>query len=86
MSSAETKLQDEINHRKLARAYVVLALARDAASNYIREKPAHADLHPLLTMLEMTHDLLEGILDHPLPCETEISSERESAIYSDLIM
>ena len=53
MSSEETKFQDEINQRKLARAYVVLALARDAASNYIREKPAHADLHPLLTMLEM---------------------------------
>jgi hypothetical protein len=84
MSTNENNLRSEVDTRKLARAYVVLALARDVASNYIAEKPAHAGLHPLLTMLEMTNGLLEEVLEQTMPDDFPIESETEAC--SELLM
>ena len=85
MSTEQTNIQDEIDNRKLARAYVVLAMARDAASNYISEKPANADLHPLLTMLDMSHALLEEILEHSMPVDVPTATA-DNLVCSDLLM
>jgi hypothetical protein len=84
MSTNENNLRSEVDTRKLARAYVVLALARDVASNYIAEKPAHAGLHPLLTMLDMTNGLLEEVLEQTMPDDFPIESETEAC--SELLM
>src|SRR5882672_3947687 len=57
--------------RKLAHAYVALALAKDVANGYVREQPAHAVLHPLLSMLDVTARLLEEVLENVLPEEDQ---------------
>jgi len=85
MATNENDIRTEVDNRKLARAYVVLALARDAASNYIAEKPAHAGLHPLLTMLEMTNNLLEEVLEHSMPLDF-LPTDSESEACSELVM
>ena len=77
MNADENKIQAEIDNRKLARAYVALAYARDVASSYIAQTQAHARLHPLLTMLDMTNGLLEEVLEHSMP-EEVASSESEA--------
>ncbi|HTG92117.1 MAG TPA: hypothetical protein VL866_06000 [Pyrinomonadaceae bacterium] len=84
MDSNENEMRAEFNNRKLARAYVALAYARDVASSYIAEKPAHAELHPLLTMLDMTNGLLEELLEHSMPMVPPAESETETS--SDLVM
>jgi hypothetical protein len=53
--------------RKLARAYVALALAQDEAKRYVRKHSAQAALLPLLTSLDITAALLEEILENALP-------------------
>ena len=84
MSTEENNIRTDVDNRKLARAYVVLALARDVASSYIAEKPAHAGLHPLLTMLEMTNGLLEEVLEHSMP--PDLPKDTESEVCSELLM
>lgn len=84
MDSELTKLQEERDTRKLARAYVVLALARDVAERYINERPGNASLHPLLTMLDMSNDLLEEVLEHSMPDVATTSDENE--ICTELLM
>lgn len=80
-----TDIPSELDGRKLARAYVVLALARDVASTYINEKPTHAGLQPLVTMLDMTHTLLEEVLEHSMPEPVPLDSESDPAS-SELLM
>ena len=84
MDSNEDELQTEIDNKKLARAYVALAYARNVASSYIAETPAHASLHPLLTMLDMTNGLLEEVLEHSMPYDPPATRETEAC--SDLVM
>jgi len=84
MDSNENEIRSEINNRKLARAYVALAYARDVASSYIAETPAHAQLHPLLTVLDITNGLLEELLEHSMP--PDLPAESESEACSDLVM
>ena len=84
MSTEENNIRTDVDNRKLARAYVVLALARDVASSYIAEKPAHAGLHPLLTMLEMTNGLLEEVLEHSMP--PDLPKDAESEVCSEFLM
>jgi len=84
MDSNENEIRSEINNRKLARAYVALAYARDVASSYIAETPAHAQLHPLLTVLDITNGLLEELLEHSMP--PNLPAESESEACSDLVM
>ena len=84
MDIDENKLRDEIDNRKLARAYVALAYARDVASTYIAQTSTHARLHPLLTMLDMTNGLLEEVLEHSMPQDLSATTENETC--SDLVM
>ena len=60
--------------RKLAHAYVALALAQDVAKCFVTEQPAHTALHPLLTILDVTAELLEEILQDALPEESPLCS------------
>lgn len=57
----------DIDTRRLARAYVALAFAQDVAKGYINERSAHASLHPLLSALDMSAKLLEELLEEVLP-------------------
>ena len=59
--------------RKLARAYIALALAQDVAKKYVRERPEHMTLHPLLSVLEVSANLLEEILQNSMPEEGPLS-------------
>ncbi|MGZ8843437.1 MAG: hypothetical protein ACXW18_07225 [Pyrinomonadaceae bacterium] len=58
---------EKVDVRKLARAYVALALAQDEAKRYVREHSAQAGLLPLLTSLDITAELLEEVLQNALP-------------------
>jgi hypothetical protein len=69
---------EDINSRKLARAYVALALAQDVAKRYVSEKPDHIALQPLLTILNITAELMEEILQNPPPEESFISPTSKS--------
>lgn len=60
---------EKVYGRKLAHAYVALALAQDVAKRYVNEQPAHTVLGPLLTILDVTAELLEEILEDALPEE-----------------
>lgn len=62
-------LPDNIDSRRLARAYIALAFAQDVAKGYVNE---NASLHPLLTALDMSAKLLEEILEDVLPEEEEV--------------
>lgn len=79
-----SKIHSDLDNRKLARAYVVLALARDIAARYINEKPSQANLHPLVTMLDMSSELLEEILEHSMP--PHIPANADSEICTELLM
>src|ERR1043165_5667058 len=70
-----------IDSRRLTRAYVALAFAQDVAKGYVNE---HASAHPILTALEMSAKLLEGILEDVLPEDDLI--EKENADYTELTM
>lgn len=78
------RIQSEVDSRKLARAYVVLALARDVAARHIEKKTSHADLHPLLTMLDMSNGLLEEVLEHSMPPEMPVPTDNE--VCTELLM
>ena len=72
--------------RKLAHAYVALALAKDVANGYVREQPAHAVLHPLLSMLDVTARLLEEVLENALPEEDQGEELTEDSLSEDLLL
>ncbi len=59
---------EKVYARKIAQAYVALALAQDEATRYVSEHSAHA-LHPMLTTLHVTAELLEEVLQNVLPEE-----------------
>ena len=63
-----TTYPGNIDSRRLARAYVALAFAQDVAKGYVNE---NANLHPLLTALDMSAKLLEELLEDVLPEEEE---------------
>lgn len=58
---------EKVDIRKLARAYVALALAQDEAKRYAWKHSAQAGFLPLLTSLDITAELLEEILENALP-------------------
>jgi hypothetical protein len=59
---------DKVDIRKLAHAYVALAMAQDEARRYVKQQhSAQAALLPLLNSLEVTAELLEEILQHAMP-------------------
>ena len=75
---------EPVNTRKLARAYVALALAQDEAKRYVNQHSTYAALRPLLTTLDVTVELLEEILQDVLPEEDPTQSQPITC--SDLLM
>lgn len=65
---------NNIDSRRLARAYVALAFAQDVAKGYVKE---NASAHPILSALEMSAKLLEEILEDVLPQEEAVSERQE---------
>ncbi len=66
---------ENIDVRKLARAYIALALAQDEAKRYAVQHSTQAALLPLLTSLDMTAELLEEILQNALPEKDSLPSQ-----------
>ena len=77
-----TPFWGNIDSRRLARAYVALAFAQDAAKGYVKENPA---AHPILSALEMSVKLIEEILEDVLPEEEEVSTT-DNTDYIELAM
>jgi hypothetical protein len=75
---------DKAYARKLAHAYVALALAQDEAKRYVNKHSAQEDLSPLLTSLNVTAELLEEILEDVLP--EAASTDAQSMNCSDMLM
>ena len=74
----------KVDVRKLAHAYVALALAQDEAKRYVRKHSAQAALLPLLTSLDITAELLEEILQNALPEKDLLPAP--SLTYSNMLM
>jgi hypothetical protein len=75
---------ENVDLRKLARAYVALALAQDEAKRYVMKHSTQAGLLPLLTSLDITAELLEEILQNALPEKDSPSSQTIAC--SNLVM
>ena len=58
---------EEVDVRKLARAYVALALAQDEAKRYVSKYSMQVPLLPLVTSLDITAALLEEVLQNAMP-------------------
>jgi hypothetical protein len=58
---------EKVDVRKLAHAYIALALAQDEAKRYVSKHSEQAGLLPLLASLDITAKLLEEILQHAMP-------------------
>jgi hypothetical protein len=76
-----TPFWENIDSRRLARAYVALAFAQDMAKKYVNE---NRSLHPLLTALDMSAKLIEEILEEVLP--EEDFSTADDADYTGFTM
>ena len=70
-----------IDSRRLARAYIALAYAQDVAKGYVKE---NTSAHPILSALDMSAKLLEGILEDVLPEGEELATD--DADYKRLVM
>jgi hypothetical protein len=75
---------EKVDLRKLARAYVALALAQDEAKRYVEKHSAQARFLPLLTSLDITAGLLEEILANAMPEKDPASSS--SITCSNMLM
>jgi hypothetical protein len=58
---------EKVDVRKLARAYVALALAQDEAKRYASKHSLQATLLPLVSCLDITAALMEELLQNALP-------------------
>jgi len=76
---------NNVDSRRIARAYIALAFAQDVAKGYIKERREEATLHPLLTALDMSAKLLEEILEDVLPEEEEFTTTDDTD-YTELTM
>jgi hypothetical protein len=66
---------EKVDIRKLARAYVALALAQDEAKRYVSRYSMQVPLLPLVTSLDITAALLEEVLQHAMPEKDPTCSE-----------
>jgi hypothetical protein len=71
---------NNIDSRRLAKAYIALAFAQDVAKGYVKQRSEEATLHPLLTALDMSAKLLEEILEDVLPEELEVTEPQITQI------
>ena len=76
---------NNIDSRRLARAYIALAFAQDVAKGYVKDRREEDTLHPLLTALDMSAKLLEELLEDVLP-EEEDFSPADNTDYTELMM
>ena len=67
---------EKVDVRKLARAYVALALAQDEAKRYVSKHSVQSGLFPLVTCLDITAALLEEVLENAMP-EKDLPSTQE---------
>jgi len=65
---------EKVNVRKLSHAYIALALAQDVAKRSVTEHSAQAALRRLLTILNVTAQLLEEVLEDALPEQSSTPS------------
>jgi hypothetical protein len=71
--------------RKLAHAYVALALAQDEAKRYVSKNPPTAGgVIPFLVSLNITSQLLEEILENVLP--EPVATDSQPTNYSEMLM
>lgn len=66
---------EKVDVRKLARAYVALALAQDEAKRYVSKHSVQSAMFPLVTCLDITAALLEEVLENALPEKDPTPSE-----------
>lgn len=76
---------NNMDSRRLARAYIALAFAQDVAKGYVKDRREEATLHPLLTALDMSAKLLEEILEDVLPEEEDFTTT-ENTDYTERVM
>ena len=74
---------EKVDVRKLARAYIALALAQDEAKRYVSKHSGPSGFPPLLTSLKITAGLLEEILEHAMP---EIDPSPSPSMCSNMLM
>lgn len=58
---------EKVDTRKLARAYIALALAQDEAKRYAWRQSAQPGLLSVLKSLDITAELLEEVLEEAWP-------------------
>ena len=75
---------EKVDVRKLARAYVALALAQDEAKRYVSKHSVQSALFPLVTCLDITAALLEEVLQNAMPEKDPTCSQ--AMISSNLLM
>ncbi|MEP6743095.1 MAG: hypothetical protein ABJB61_11400 [bacterium] len=75
---------EKVHVRKLARAYIALALAQDEAKRHVWKHSAQADFLPLLTSLDIAAGLLEEILENSMP--EPVPSPSSSITCSNMLM
>lgn len=76
---------EDVDGRKLAHAYVALAMARKVAQRCLAEQPASDGLRPLITTLDVTAELLEELMEKVLPDDPSPSSS-EPILCSEELM
>lgn len=68
LTNAMTEMSiDRVYARKIAHAYIALALAQDEARRYLKKNSSDRSLQPLLFSLDVTAELLEEVLQSALP-------------------
>jgi hypothetical protein len=75
---------ENVYARKLAHAYIALALAQDEAKRYATEHSAHAALCALLSSLHVTAELLEDVLENVFP--DTVSTHSQPMTCSEMLM
>ena len=75
---------ENLDVRKLARAYVALALAQDEVGRYADKHAAQTGFLTILTSLDITAGLLEEVLERVMP-EPE-PAQYQSVMYLNSLM
>jgi hypothetical protein len=75
---------EKVDTRKLARAYIALALAQDEAKRYAWSQSAQPGLLSVLKSLDITAELLEEVLEEAWP--EKDSPPAPSITCSDMLM
>ncbi len=77
---------EQSDSRKLAEAYIALALAKDVTREYLSEQSGDLVLERVLNMLDITTKLLEEVLDDALPVESDLPEHLSECLPADFVM